>query len=101
MADLYAILKVEPNSPAREIKRAARERRIQTHPDRLERQYGLTDEEKGRIREEAKQVGWAADILTNPPEKKKYDLEFLVRVHVSYLLDAGDRILSEYHGPTA
>ena len=73
--DLYAILRVERTSKVEDIAKAARKRRIETHPDRLERQNGLSLEEKEVIREKAKQVGFAADILTDVERKQKYDLD--------------------------
>ena len=75
IVDLYAVLRVNSKSSAEEIEKAAKKRRIKTHPDRLERRDGLTEEEKEHIREEAKQVGWAADILTDPITKASYDRE--------------------------
>ncbi|KAL9128265.1 MAG: hypothetical protein Q9217_003027 [Psora testacea] len=75
LIDLYAVLNIDPKSSGKEIKKAAKERRIKTHPDRLERREGLTEEEKKIIRERAKQVGWAADILTDPEQREEYDRE--------------------------
>ena len=75
MVDLYAVLKVSRSSTVEEIKTAAKTRRIEMHPDRLERQKGLSDDRKEMIREEAKQVGWAADILTDPHGREEYERE--------------------------
>ena len=71
--DLYAILKVNRRSTVEEIAKAAKKRRIEIHPDRLERQKGLSLEEKETIREKAKQVGFAADILSDVKRKQMYD----------------------------
>ncbi|KAG8531304.1 uncharacterized protein KY384_002932 [Bacidia gigantensis] len=69
---LYSILKLDPSTPASKIKKAAREARIKMHPDRLDRRQSLTPAAKDLMKEEAKRVGWAADILTDPEEKERY-----------------------------
>lgn len=47
-------------------------RRVETHPDRRRRR-GLSREEEDKIDEEAKLVGWAADILLDPEMRQKHD----------------------------
>ena len=73
MEDFYAILRVGRGASDEEIKKAAKERRIETHPDRLERQDGLDEGQVRRIRENAKKVGGAADILCNPLQRTDYE----------------------------
>ncbi|MCJ1452906.1 hypothetical protein MMC28_003251 [Mycoblastus sanguinarius] len=72
--DIYAILKVHPQSSAGDIKRAARERRIETHPDRMKRK-NMSRQEEARIDEEAKLVGWAADIVLDAEKRAQHDWE--------------------------
>lgn len=53
--------------------RVARLQRIMCHPDRLLREKGLSKEEVERVNVRAKAVGEAADILSDPKERAKYD----------------------------
>lgn len=69
--DIYTILKISPQSPPEVMKQAVRVRRVETHPDKRKRQ-GLSQGEEDWIDEEAKLVGWAADILLDPEKRKKH-----------------------------
>ena len=73
--DLYAILNVDPQSHLDEIKKAAKEMRIATHPDRLVHKAGISFLEVEMINETAKMVGFAADILTKAESRRGYDEE--------------------------
>ena len=73
--NLYAILNVSPESRLDDIKKAAKETRIATHPDRLAHKAGISFLEVEMISETAKQVGFAADILTNAESRREYDEE--------------------------
>lgn len=70
--DIYTILKISPESSPEDIKRTVRVRRIETHPDKRRRQ-GSSREEEDTINEEAKLVGWAADIVLDPEKRQKHD----------------------------
>ena len=70
--DIYAILKISPQSSPDEMKRAVRVRRVEIHPDKRKRQ-GLSKEEEDMIEEEAKLVGWAADILLDQEKRQTHD----------------------------
>ena len=72
--DIYAILKILPQSSPDYVKRVVKIRRIETHPDKRKRQ-ALSQKEEDKIDEEAKLVGWAADILQDPEKRQKYDEE--------------------------
>ncbi|KAM0800926.1 hypothetical protein BDR22DRAFT_888941 [Usnea florida] len=72
--DIYAILKISPQSSLNDIKRVVKSRRIETHPDKRKRQV-LSREEEDKIDEEAKLVGWAADIMLDQEKRQKYDEE--------------------------
>lgn len=72
--DIYAILKISPQSSSDDIKRVVKKRRIETHPDKRKRQV-LSQEEEDKIDEESKLVGWAADIMLDPEKRQKYDEE--------------------------
>ena len=72
--DIYAILKISPQSSLNDIKRVVKSRRIETHPDKRKRQV-LSREEEDKIDEEAKLVGWAADIVLDQEKRQKYDEE--------------------------
>ncbi|KAI4188804.1 MAG: hypothetical protein LQ348_003883 [Seirophora lacunosa] len=72
--DLYGCLDLSVSSPYEEVVQAARRRRIEVHPDKVKKP-GMTDEELRRIDEIAKEVGQAADILSDPIKRAKYDRE--------------------------
>lgn len=69
----YITLGVSPSAHQDEIKRAAKKRRVETHPDRLKRKPGLSQRQKASIDEEAAKVGYAADILSDPVSRMRYD----------------------------
>ncbi|MCJ1469134.1 hypothetical protein MMC07_007767 [Pseudocyphellaria aurata] len=69
----YATLKIPSNSSAEEIVKAAKKRRIQVHPDRTKRQEGLLTEDLEALDDEAKNVGFAAEVLSNELLRKQYD----------------------------
>ncbi len=72
--DHYATLNILRHSTHEEILVAAKRRRIETHPDSFKRRGGeLAQEEVDRLEEEAKKVGWAADILSDFVLKENYD----------------------------
>ena len=70
----YVTLGISPDSSQEQIIKAAKEVRIKTHPDRLKRQGGLTEEQERKVDVEAALVGQAADILSNPELRRKYDM---------------------------
>lgn len=74
----YQLLGISFDATAAEIEKAAKEKRVATHPDRLKRKGGLTDAQMVEIDELAKRVGCAADVLMDPGKKAVYDLNFLV-----------------------
>lgn len=69
----YRTLGIPSSSSAEAIARASRQRRIEVHPDRLKRQEGLSPEELEMIDIEAKNVGFAADVLSNEIQRLRYD----------------------------
>ena len=71
--DHYATLGVDRWASQEEIVKAAKSMRIEVHPDRLRRKEGLTSTDFDAIDEQAKKVGWAADILCDPVAKARYD----------------------------
>ncbi|MCJ1467264.1 hypothetical protein MMC07_005888 [Pseudocyphellaria aurata] len=69
----YAMLGIPSNSSAEEIVKAAKIRRIQVHPDRTKRQAGLSAEALEALDTEAKNVGFAAEVLCDETLRRKYD----------------------------
>lgn len=69
----YTRLGIGADSSHDGVLKAAKEMRIKTHPDRLKRQEGLTDEQERAIDREAALVGQAADVLSDPDLRQKYD----------------------------
>lgn len=76
----YKTLGVANNASAAEILQAAKKMRILCHPDRLKRN-GSTPEEIVKIDEQAKNVGWAADVLCNEESRRKYDRKVGISFH--------------------
>lgn len=74
--DIYAILNIHSQCSHEEAKRAARQKRIVTHPDKLMRE-GMSKAETDQIDEMAKLVGFAADIVSYPAKRQEYDEEVL------------------------
>ena len=72
--DHYAMLGIPSNSSAEEIIKASRQKRIEVHPDRLMNQQGLTPQDLEAINSLAKNVGFAAEVLSNERSRRKYDL---------------------------
>jgi len=70
----YRTLGIDPSSPHEEILRAARSKRIKTHPDRFTKD-ALSSERLVQVVEASKNVGWAANVLCDPSERQKYDAE--------------------------
>ena len=70
--DHYAVLEILPTATTAEILKAAKKKRIETHPDKFSGQ-NLAPSEVDRIVERAKNVGLAADALSDPETKRKYD----------------------------
>lgn len=76
--DHYATLIISCHSTHEEILVAAKKRRIETHPDNFKRRGGdMAQDRVDRLEEEAKMVGWAADILSDVVLREKYDARLL------------------------
>ena len=73
----YRTLDIDPSSTHEEVLRAARKKRIETHPDKFIKD-GLPSEGLTKVIETSKNVGWAADILCDPKKRQKYDIELRV-----------------------
>jgi len=70
--DLYGILDVPPSVTQAELMKAAKKKRIATHPDRFSGRNN-SPAEVDAIIERSKQVGHAADILCDPAARVKYE----------------------------
>ena len=70
--NIYAILGIHPQSTYEEARRAAKQRRVDTHPDKLKRAC-RSEAERNEIDEMAKLVGFAADIVLDPTKRLAYD----------------------------
>lgn len=79
-ADLYALLGVSRWATQDEVLKAAKKKRIETHPDKFSGK-GLSPSEVGTLVEQSMLTGQAADILCDPLSRLKHDNE----------LDAWDR----------
>lgn len=73
LPDHYARLAIGKDSTHEQVLKAAKEMRVKTHPDRRKRRAGLTEEEVCAIDKEAALVGQAADVLSDPESRYRYD----------------------------
>ena len=72
----YATLGLSSKATASDIKRAARQARVDNHPDCLKKAE-MSIRELARIDENAKKVGMAADVLGDEKAKREYDAMLL------------------------
>ncbi|KAL8831611.1 MAG: hypothetical protein Q9191_000762 [Dirinaria sp. TL-2023a] len=72
--DHYAILGISPTATNAEILKAAKKKRIEAHPDRFVGQ-NLAPLDEAKMIELSKNVGLAADTLSDSREREKYDRE--------------------------
>ncbi|KAL9611064.1 MAG: hypothetical protein Q9167_004276 [Letrouitia subvulpina] len=70
--NFYDRLGVSLSASQSEISKAAKMKRIETHPDRVKRE-GMTDLELAAIDTRAKDIGEAADILGDERKRRRYD----------------------------
>lgn len=70
--DLYALLGVSPSATQKEVQKAARMKRIETHPDKCGG-ANLSRAQYEGVLERSKIVGQAADILCDPVARQKSD----------------------------
>lgn len=81
LPDHYARLGISRYSTQEQVVRAAKEMRVKVHPDRRKRGLGvgLSGDELRVIDEEAAAVGMAADVLSDPDLRLKYDFKLFGR----------------------
>ena len=70
--DLYEVLGVNSSSSSQEIRKAAKQRRIDCHPDKL-KTLDMSTAELKEIDDWAKEVGGAAEVLLDPRKRAQYD----------------------------
>ena len=70
----YQVLGIGRYCSHDEVVRAAKEMRVRMHPDRRKR-LGMTEVEMKVVDEEAARVGMAADVLTDPELRERYDVK--------------------------
>lgn len=72
---LYEALGIDISSSQDVVERAAKQKRIACHPDKLKKKEGLSRDESDQIDVRAVEIGYAADILTDPDSRRKYDYQ--------------------------
>ena len=70
--DYYSVLGISPRASSDEIRKAARTMRVESHPDKLKKS-GMSRSQKEEVDNWAAKIGQAADVLTDPHQKVKYD----------------------------
>lgn len=74
LPDYYGVLGVSSKASADEIKKAARKKRVEVHPDKMMKP-GMTESELRKIDDMAALVGQAADVLQSMTLKEDYDMD--------------------------
>ena len=64
---------MDPSCSQEDINKAAKRKRIESHPDKLKRKEGLSPKELAEIDSRAMDVGHAAETLSNPVLRCQYD----------------------------
>ncbi|KAJ4473603.1 DnaJ-domain-containing protein [Lentinula aciculospora] len=82
MPTLYQILGIRPSATAGEVRRAYKQRALETHPDKLE--PGSSNEEKERAERSFREVHDAFVILGDAEKRKAYDIRTHVPNSLSY-----------------
>lgn len=72
LVNYYATLGISSLASSHEIKKAARSKRVEVHPDKCIKP-DMSKSEKAKVYEIAAAVGQAADVLTDGELKSKYD----------------------------
>ena len=72
LPDHYRTLGISSQATAAEIKKAAKLKRVETHPDK-KKKSGMSSRELKTIDDAAAATGQAADVLTDSRQKEVYD----------------------------
>lgn len=70
----YDVLGVDMTITHEELVKAAKEKRIRTHPDKFSK-CELSKDEMAKVTANSQDVGLAADILTDPAKRAQYDFD--------------------------
>ena len=73
----YATLGISFNASTEDIRKAAKSKRVEVHPDKCIK-HDMSEVEKAKIHEISVSVGQAADVLMDGKQKKKYDREWTI-----------------------
>ncbi|KAF9069749.1 DnaJ domain-containing protein [Rhodocollybia butyracea] len=82
MPTLYQILGVRPSASADEVRRAYKQKALETHPDKLE--PGASNEEKERAERSFQEVHEAFLILGDEEKRRAYDIRIHIPTSLSY-----------------
>ncbi|KAF8825827.1 hypothetical protein HHX47_DHR6000763 [Lentinula edodes] len=82
MPTLYQILGIRPSATAEEVRRAYKQRALETHPDKLE--PGASIKEKERAERSFREVHEAFVVLGDVEKRKAYDIRTHIPSSLSY-----------------
>ncbi|KAJ3771104.1 DnaJ-domain-containing protein [Lentinula raphanica] len=82
MPTLYQILGIRPSATAEEVRRAYKQKALETHPDKLE--PGASNVEKERAERSFREVHDAFSVLSDPEKRHAYDVRMHIPHSVSY-----------------
>ncbi|KIK55363.1 hypothetical protein GYMLUDRAFT_1018301 [Collybiopsis luxurians FD-317 M1] len=83
MPTLYQVLGVHPSASVEEVRRAYKQKALETHPDKLE--PGASVEEKERAEQSFHQVHNAFSILGDTSKRKAYDIQIQLPPSLTFL----------------
>ncbi|KAJ3730048.1 DnaJ domain-containing protein [Lentinula guzmanii] len=82
MPTLYQILGIRPSATAEEVRRAYKQRALETHPDKLE--PGASNVDKEHAERSFREVHDAFTILGDVEKRKAYDIRMYIPTSLSY-----------------
>ncbi|TDL24023.1 DnaJ-domain-containing protein [Rickenella mellea] len=71
--DFYTVLGIAQNASADEVRKAYKQRALETHPDKLKLDKNCSAEEKEKSEEKFRMVNDAFVVLSDPHQRRAYD----------------------------
>jgi len=76
---LYELLGIQSSASPEEVRKAYKQKALETHPDKLEQ--GANEEEKQSAEARFHEIHNAFEILNNPQKRRAYDVRMNIKLH--------------------